>query len=129
MMVRRALKGEELTIYGDGKFVRDYVYVEDVASAFLSVASKIDKTNGRHFVIGRGDAHTIADAVNLVAQCVKHKTGKSVRVTYIDPPANLSPIEKRNFIANTNQFTNATGWQANISLKQGIDLTIDYYNT
>lgn len=127
MMVRRALKGEELTIYGEGNFIRDYVYVEDVASAFLSAASKIDKTNGQHFIIGRGDTHTIAEAVNIVAQRVENKTGKYVNVTYVDPPANLSPIEKRNFVANTRRFIAATDWCAKVSLPEGIDRTIDYY--
>ena len=127
MMVRRALQGEELTIYGEGKFVRDYVYVEDVASAFLSAASKIDKANSQHFVIGRGDAYTISDAIHLVAERVKYKTGKLVHVTHIDPPVNLSPIENRNFIADTSRFTEATDWRAKVSLSEGIDRTIDYY--
>ncbi|MFH1654804.1 MAG: NAD-dependent epimerase/dehydratase family protein [Pseudomonadota bacterium] len=127
MMVRKALQGEELTIYGDGKFIRDYVYVDDVVFAFLSAASNIDMANGRHFVIGSGDAYTIADAVNLVAERARLKTGKEIKVTHIDPPSNLSPIEERNFVAKTDCFTEATSWRAKVSLKDGIDLMIDVY--
>ena len=127
MMVRRALNGDPLTIYGDGKFIRDYVYMEDVANAFIAAACHINKINGQHFIIGSGDGHTIADAVHLVAARVERKTVKRVQVTHVDPPTKLSPIETRNFVADTKRFTEATDWRASVSLEDGVDRTIDYY--
>jgi nucleoside-diphosphate-sugar epimerase len=125
MMVRRALSGEALTIYGDGNFIRDYIYVEDVASAFIMAASNIDQVNGAHFIIGSGDGHTIAEALHLVAASVERKTGRCVQVLHVDPPATLSPIEKRNFVAATDRFTAATNWRSKVTLQEGIDRVID----
>jgi len=127
MMVSRALNGNELTVYGDGCFIRDYIYVEDVASAFLRAAVNIDMTSGKYFVIGSGNGHTITDAINLVASRVEHKTGRIAKVVHVEPPAMLSPIEQRNFVANTGRFTEATDWHAKVSLLEGIDRTIDFY--
>src|SRR6185369_8459534 len=73
MMIRKALKGEPLTIYGEGNFLRDYIYIEDVASAFLEAAANIDELNGHYFIIGSGTGSTIADAIHLVADLVKRK--------------------------------------------------------
>lgn len=126
-MIRKALRGEALTIFGHGEYVRDYVYVEDVVRAFLHAGADIDRVNGQHFVIGSGKGHTLAEAINLVAERVAFKTGRRVSVVHVTPPASLSPIEERNFIANTTRFTQATGWIAGVSLVEGIDRTIDYF--
>jgi nucleoside-diphosphate-sugar epimerase len=39
----------------------------------------------------------------------------------------MSPIERRNFVADTTHFSSRTGWMAGTSLAEGIDLTIDYF--
>ena len=127
MMIRKALQGEPLTVYGTGNYLRDYIYVEDVARAFLAAAVNIDQLNGKHFIIGSGEGHTIVQAINLVAARVALKTGQRVPVIHIDPPATLSPIEVRNFVADSGQFSNATGWKARVFLVEGIDRTIESY--
>jgi UDP-glucose 4-epimerase len=125
-MTQRAMAGEPLTVYGEGEQMRDYVYVEDVARAFLSAAANIDKLNGRHFIIGSGQGYTIAQAMRLVAERVARKTGKEpVPVIHIDPTSPQSPIEARNFVADSSQFMRLTGWKAEYSLTEGIDHTIE----
>ena len=49
-----AMRGEPLTVYGTGEYVRDYVFVEDVVDAFLMAAVHPEQVNGRHFVVGSG---------------------------------------------------------------------------
>ena len=125
MMIRKALNGETLTVYGKGDYLRDYVYVEDVARAFLYAAANMERVNEQHFIIGSGEKHTIAEAFNLIADRVALKTGKRVPVIDVAPPPSLSPIETRNFVADTRRFREATGWQASYSLTAGIDRTIE----
>ncbi len=124
MMMRKALSGRELTVYGEGNFIRDYVYVEDVVSAFLAASEHIEQLNGKHFVIGSGEGHTIAEAINLVADRAALKTGKRAEVKHIESPPGLSPIENRNFVADTRRFSSATGWKACYSLAEGVDKTL-----
>lgn len=124
-MVGRALRGEVLTVYGRGDQLRDYVHVADVARAFLAAAVHADALNGGHYVIGRGDGYSIAQALQLVAERVAARTGRLAPVTSVDPPAGLSPIEERNFVADTRRFTEATGWWAQYGLPQGIDTLIE----
>ncbi len=127
LMIRKALAAETLTVYGQGDYLRDYVYVEDVARAFIMAAIKNKNTNGRYFVIGSGQGHTITEAVNLVADRTAVKTGRRVEVIHIEPQSPQSPIEMRNFVADSGQFSSATGWKANVSLIEGIDRTIEGY--
>jgi UDP-glucose 4-epimerase len=126
-MIRKALKGETLRIYGKGDFLRDYVYVEDVARAFALAADRIDEVNGRHFVISSGEGHTLAQAVRLVAERVAARTGKTAPVEHVDPPASLSPIDTRNFVGDPSAYARATGWRPSVSLREGIDRTIEFF--
>lgn len=127
LMMRRALKGDALTVYGDGGYIRDYVYVEDVARAFVEAAVHVDRTNGGHFFIGSGQGQTIRAALELVAARAALKTGRNVPVQLVPPPPGLSAIESRNFVADTARFTAATGWKPRVMLADGIDRTLEVF--
>lgn len=127
-MIRRALAGEALTVYGEGNQVRDYLFVEDAARAFLAAALHSEVLNGQHFVIGSGQGHTIANAITLIADRTKAKTGILVPVQHVDPPQDQSPIEMRDFIADSSRFSRVTGWRPYCSLVKGIDLTLEAFS-
>ena len=105
--------------------MRDYIYTEDVANAFLNCVSSIENTNGRYFVIGTGEGHTIFEAMSLVAERVALKTGIRAPLVHVEPPQPPAPIEARNFVADSSLFARTTGWQPRVSLAEGIDRTIE----
>ena len=127
-MIRKALAGEPLTIYGNGRFLRDYLYVDDAALAFLLAATRIEELNGQHFVIGSGRGHTIEQCFRLVARHVEAKTGRQVTVSHVAPPAALTPLESRSFVADSSRFIGRTGWRAACTLPEGLDRTIEAYS-
>jgi nucleoside-diphosphate-sugar epimerase len=127
MMIRKALQGEDLTLYGKGRNLRDYIYMKDVVGAFLAAGKNISDLNGRHFVIGSGESHTLKEAFSLVAECVKRKTGINVKIVHVDPLNSRSPIDDRNFVSDSSRFRMATGWLPSIQLEEGIDRTINWF--
>ncbi len=127
IMVKKALRGEDLTLYGKGDFIRDYIYIEDVAEAFLLAGAKIDKTKGNYYLIGTGCGYSLKDAFGLVKNVVKDKIKKNVNIEQIPMPEGISPIEYRNFVADTTKFKEATGWEAKFLLEEGIRNTVDYF--
>jgi len=126
-MVRRALAGESLKVYGTGEFLRDYVYIDDVARAFVQAAAAAPNLAGRAFPVVSGQSHTLADAVGLVARLVSERTGRAVSVEHVEPPPGLSPIENRNFVADPTDLAAAAGFRAGVTLAAGISRTIDYF--
>jgi UDP-glucose 4-epimerase len=122
MMVRRALREEDLTIYGTGQYVRDYLFIEDAIAAFVATLERAADASGRYYVVGSGQGHTVADAIKLVALAAE-KRGKHPRVTHVPMPDTASPIESRNFVADSSALTSATGWRAQTSLDAGIERT------
>lgn len=126
-MVKVALSGKPLKIYGRGNWIRDYVYVGDVVEAFLRAVTNINKLKGQHFVIGTGKGHTVAEAIRLVASRVFKKSGKKVKVVQAQPDRKLLSVETRNMVSDSSLFTKLTGWKPRYGLLGGIDKTIDYY--
>lgn len=126
LMVKKALKREPLTVYGDGNHIRDYIFIDDVASAFLTAGTTMDRVSGNYYVLGSGQGYKIVDAINLVADRVKAVLGYRPEVKHVPVPEGMSPIEDRDFVADTSRFSSATGWTARVSLEEGIDRTIKY---
>lgn len=127
LMIRRAIRGETLTVYGSGEQMRDYLHVDDVSLAFLLAGSKIDVLNGEYFVIGSGMGYTIREAIAMVAERAARRSGRRVDVIHVDPPTPQSPIEARNFVADSGRFSQPTGWRARYGLPDGIDRTIEVF--
>ena len=123
-MIRMALSGQPLTVFGSGAYVRDYLFIDDAISAFAHAAASAASVSGRHFVIGSGHGVSISDAFELIASRVSAVTARRVDVIRDTTGVQLSPIQQRSFIADTAAFSAATGWRARRSLADGIDRTI-----
>jgi len=123
-MMRRALRGEPLSLHGHGVQLRDYLFITDTVDAFLAAAVTGEKANGEHFVLGSGQGHTLAEAFELVAARAAALTGRKVSIARVDPPPGLSRIEARNFVADSARFRSLTNWSPRVSLPEGIDLTL-----
>lgn len=124
-VIRNAVRGQALTVYGAGEYLRDYLFVEDVVGAFLIGGAAADGVNGRHYVIGSGHAITIRAAFELVAARAERQTGRRVPVVTTEPATALSAIEQRHFVADSSRFAAATGWRPGWTLTDGIDRTIE----
>ena len=123
-MIRRALSGEVLTLYSPGHWIRDYLHVQDAAMAFLYAGAGGHSLAGYHFVIGSGEGRSLREAFETISACVFLKNGTKVSIEEVDPPASLSPIDFRDFIANREYFSGRTGWRPGIPFEEGIRSTL-----
>lgn len=125
-MIRAALRGEPLTVFGAGDYLRDYLFVDDAVDAFLMAGAKADCLNGRHYVIGSGIGTTIRDAFELIAARAEAATGRPTLVITAEAQP-LSRLEQRHFVADVSRFAADTGWRPTCKLSDGIDRTIEAY--
>jgi nucleoside-diphosphate-sugar epimerase len=119
----KALNGEALVTYANRRCVRDYVFLDDVVSAFLLAGACCGSTKDLVYVIGSGEGKSIATVWQLIAKCVKSYLGKEVLIRS-DDSVKIEPLEMRNFVADTQRFQNATGWRCRTGLTQGVDNTV-----
>lgn len=126
-LMRIAVQGNPLTVYGEGKSIRDYVYIDDVADAFLTAAVCPECTAGRSYFIGSGQGYTLNLSIAETAIAAEKITGRRVDVLHTDPPAGLLPIEQRDFVADISTFSAATGWKPQYDLRDGLVKTAVFF--
>ena len=120
IMMKRAVDGEPLTLYGNGAYLRDFIHIEDVIDAFLHAIATPDVCDGGHYLIASGHGHTIADAYAIIAEVAIERLRRCVEIVHVPEPADLHPIEKRNFIGDSRAFQERTGWRPRLQLRDGI---------
>jgi CDP-paratose 2-epimerase len=109
-----ALEGRPITVFGDGKQVRDVLYVDDLVDAFLRASADADRLAGRAFNIGGG----VANAISLVEliDLIGEQRGQR-------PPVDSGPWrrgDQRYYVSDTAAFTAATGWRPRVSPREGV---------
>jgi nucleoside-diphosphate-sugar epimerase len=119
-VMRRGARGETLTLYGKGGYVRDFVFIGDVVDAFCRALACNRILDGSHYVIASGRGYTLSEAFDLVAQEALHCTGRAVEIRHVPEPPDLYPIERRNFVGDSTLFQKLTGWRAEVDLRSGI---------
>ena len=119
--IRLVVEDREIEIYGDGSQLRDFVFVDDAAEAFLAAGAS-DGCNGGVFNVGGLEPISHRDLVHLLIEVAG--TG---RVRYVDWPAEMKAIDIGSFYADSSRFTAATGWRPRLGLREGLGRTVAFY--
>lgn len=122
-IVAMAVQNQDLAIYADGNYLRDYVFIDDVVDAFLRAGST-PELGGRVFNVASGIGTTLRQAFELVVDQAAQSTGQRVAITSRPWPKNANPIEFRNFVASIESFKRASGWRPRAGLREGVGLLI-----
>jgi CDP-paratose 2-epimerase len=106
-----ALDRRNITIYGNGKQVRDILHVSDLIAAMEAAYQNRDFTSGQIFNIG-GGLHNSGSLLDVLSE-IEALAGHSVELDWESPRAG----DQRVFIANTAKFQHATGWRPTRSVQ------------
>ena len=117
----RAVSGQNITIYGDGSYLRDYIFIDDVISALILAVKYTERTNARTFYIGSGHGITLKDAFLKVISMAAAVTGTRVDHEHVPPPVDLSDIEYRNAVIDSTAFKQVTGWIPRYNFDTGLE--------
>ena len=119
--LRLALEDRTIQIYGDGSQLRDFVFVDDAADAFLRAGAD-DACNGEVFNVGGAHPISHRDLTELLIG-----VAKSGRVEYVTWPAEKKAIDIGDFYADSSKFANTTGWVPTTALDAGMTQTLAFY--
>lgn len=110
----RSITGEPITIYGDGKQVRDILFIDDLVDAFLLAQSKIEQLSGHAFNIGGGPSNTISllELLDLIAEL----HGGELSIEF----ESWRAADQRYYVADTSKFGAMTGWQPRVGVREGV---------
>jgi CDP-paratose 2-epimerase len=110
----RAINREPITIYGDGKQVRDILFVEDLVDAFVLAAENIDRCAGEAFNIGGGAANTIS--LRELLAMIRKLEGREPRVAWGD----WRTGDQKYYVSDTRRFSARTGWSPRVGTAEGV---------
>ena len=119
--IRLAIEDAEIQVFGDGSQMRDFVYVEDAADAFLRAGASA-ACDGEVFNVGGLEPIAHRDLVDLLLSVAG--TG---RVKYVPWPADKKAIDIGSFYSDSSKVAAATGWTPRVSLREGFQRTIEFY--
>lgn len=111
----RAALGRPVTIFGDGRQVRDVLFVDDLIDAFQAAIKRIDVAAGRVYNIGGGAANQMS-LLDLVAQ-LDRLSGRRLGVEH----AAWRPGDQRIFVCDIKKAKNELGWAPKISCSEGVE--------
>ena len=119
--IRQAIENEIIKVFGEGNQLRDYIFVEDLASAFV-LAAVNEKANGEVFNVGSGIGTRFKDMVNLVVKIVAK--GK---IEYIPWPDHYLNVETGDYVTDISKISGMIGWVPSVSVEEGIEKTFLFY--
>jgi len=118
--IRLALDNQTISIYGDGKQLRDFNYVDDVVRAFLLAAAS-EETNGQVYNLGSGHPISVLEsAERIIAAAGGH-------IEHVPFPSDKAKIEIGSYYADFSKLRSAVGWEPHVSLDEGLARTVAYY--
>ena len=140
LMILNVLHGKSLPIYGDGKNIRDWLYVEDHAMGIDMVLQQ--GRVGETYNIGGCNEWTNIDIVNLVCALIdkRFEASEELRSTYPDCPASqgeatnslITYVEDRaghdfRYAIDTHKIQSELGYEPKVTFEVGIEKTLDWY--
>jgi UDP-glucuronate decarboxylase len=121
----QALKGEDITLYGDGLQTRSFCYVDDLIEGFIrfmDVPWDVDGANqGCPGPINLGNPHEFT--IRQLAELVIELTGASSKLVFKPLPSD-DPMQRKPDIGRAREVL---GWEPTVQLEQGLKRTIGYF--
>lgn len=114
----QALKGEDITVYGDGSQTRSFCYVTDEVAGILGLSRTEE-----HYPVNVGNPHewTILEC----AKAVIRVTGSTSRICYSDLPVD-DPLQRKPDITKAKALF---GWEPKVDLETGLKLSLEYFRS
>jgi CDP-paratose 2-epimerase len=109
-----ALRDDPIVIYGDGRQVRDILFVEDLTRAMTKVLDQAETTRGQAFNVGGGPSNSVS-LIELLEE-IEELTGRPVRTRFAEPRQG----DQLHYVSDTRRLTRAIGWEPTTSHTEGV---------
>lgn len=121
VFLRQIIDGETIRIYGDGKQIRDFNYVDDVVDAFLLVAGYSD-CDGHIYNLGGDEPMMLIDLVRLMIEVAEQGSYELVPF-----PADKKRIDIGDYYGDYRRIKAVMGWKYRTTMREGLQKTFAFY--
>lgn len=120
-LLKQAVDGEQISLFGDGSQLRDMTYVDDAVDAFLRAGAN-DAANGQVFNLGGLEPMSLKDIAELLIEVAG--TGSYALVPW---PEEKKAIDIGSVYVDDSKIRRVLGWAPFVSLREGLDRTVRFY--
>ena len=117
-----AVLGKPITIYGDGRQVRDVLHVDDLVNLFHSAYENIDRVKGMALNVGGGPGNQMS-LLELV-YFLGEKAGKKADISYAD----WRPGDQKIYVSDIRKVKEQLGWEPRIGRNEGVEMLWEWVN-
>ncbi len=126
LFINNIKESKPLPVYGDGKYTRDWLWVNDHATAIDTVFHKGEK--GETYNIGGFNEWMNIDLIKLLCKIMDHKLSRSKGtseqlITYVKD----RPGHDKRYAIDANKIKNKLGWEPSVTFEEGLEKTVDWY--
>jgi UDP-glucose 4-epimerase len=119
--IRKAIDNEVLPVFGDGRILRDFLYVDDLVDCFLQVAS-CESVYGEVFNVGTGIPISFVDLAKKIVEIAGQ--GK---VSFTEFTQERKEVEPGDYYTDISKIKQIVGWKPKTDLEKGLRETIEFY--
>jgi len=120
--INALLFDKPVTIYGDGKQVRDVLFVSDLLNAYDAALENIKETRGKAFNIGGGKEYSLS--IWELFQILEKLSNKKFKYTF----GEWRPGDQKVYISNISKIKNTIGWSPKVSANEGVEKLYNWIN-
>ncbi len=119
--VRKAVDGETIPVFGDGRILRDFLFVDDAVDCFMEVA-QCPQAYGEVFNVGTGIPFSFLDLAKRIVSIAG--TGK---VSFTEFTKERKEVEPGDYYTDISKIRRTVGWEPRTDLDEGLRRTIEFY--
>jgi len=119
--IRKAIDNEAIPVFGDGRILRDFIYVDDIVDCMLMTAAS-DNAYGEVFNVGTGIPVSFVELAKKIVEIAG-----SGHAQFTEFTQERKEVEPGDYYTNITKIKQTTGWKPLVSLDEGIKKTIEYY--
>ena len=120
--IRKAIDNEVIPIFGDGRILRDYLYIGDLVDSMLKI-SLAQNAYGEVYNVGSGIPTSFIELANKIIEI----TGRG-KVDYTEFTTERKALEPGDYYADISKIKKVINWIPSTGLEEGISKTVEYYN-
>ena len=125
LVIKKALAGATIPVYGAGDQIRDWLYVEDHAVALIEVLTR--GVSGQTYAIGGHNEQTNLDVVKLICKILDRKSPKSMPYSDQIEFVTDRPGHDQRYAIDATKIKNDLGWVPQETFESGLEKTVDWY--
>jgi len=122
-MAAHAVRGAPITVWMPGDWLRDYVFIDDVAMALATLVAYAECGGDGRFLVCSGRSVPLRRAAEMVSQAVLAETGVNAPVEMAPAPRPMLPVEVRQFEGTPSRLMRL-GWRPAVGLEEGLARTV-----